>query len=84
MTEDYQRNRPGDHHRVSLVTDFEREVITRLARIESGVSRLQDDIEDHEKRIRFVEKRQWALGGMGVIMATLLGTFDLFRQIFHG
>ncbi|MES1994451.1 MAG: hypothetical protein V4457_12880 [Pseudomonadota bacterium] len=83
MTENYQRNRESDSHRVSLVTDFEREVITRLARIESGVARVQDDVLDHEKRLRFVEKRQWALGGMGAVVALAFAAFDVIRQTLY-
>lgn len=51
---------------------FENDVITRLARIETGVKRLQTDGEDFEKRTRKLERGQWMITGAGSLVAILL------------
>lgn len=52
------------------VNDFQSDVIERLARIEEHVTSSRARGEDHETRIRAVEKLQYALmGGSGILGA---------------
>ena len=48
--------------------DFEEQAIDRLARIETILTQLKDDIGKHEKDIAFLKRVVYmALGGIGLI-----------------
>jgi hypothetical protein len=50
---------------------FEEEVLQRLARIETYVEIAPVKFEDHEKRLRAVEKRQWMIAGAAGVFGAL-------------
>ncbi len=47
-----------------------------LARIDENVKSLVASKDDHEGRIRSVEKKQWALSGIGAAVATVISIFS--------
>jgi hypothetical protein len=51
---------------------FEEEVIDRLARIETTLESAAGSRQDHETRLRKVEKSQWLLFGGAACIAPLL------------
>ena len=54
------------------MTEFEQDVIKRLAHIEAEVSGLGDFRADHETRMRSLEKRSWIAVGFAAV-APFLG-----------
>lgn len=48
---------------------FEAEVLERLGRIEVHAEGAAKHVDDHETRIRVVEKRQWYIGGVAGVFA---------------
>jgi hypothetical protein len=57
--------------------DFQNEVIDRLARIETNQTAELAGRQDHEVRLRTLEKRQWFLAGVAAVAGTLLGKIGL-------
>lgn len=53
--------------------EFEQEVLDRLARIETRINNgITDKIQDHEKRVRFLERALWvAMGGFGLLQIAI-------------
>lgn len=57
------------------IASFEEDVIDRLARIEERVTASAAHGDDHEKRLRAVEVRQWAVAPVAATFGALLGPF---------
>jgi hypothetical protein len=60
---------------------FETDVIDRLARIEEHVTSVKVRADDHEGRIRSMEKRQWLLVGVAAAIAPLLSKLNIHLPI---
>lgn len=57
--------------------EFQRDVVQRLARIETHVEGLSAHKTDTETRIRTLEKRQWLIGGAAIVLGPLLTKLGL-------
>lgn len=64
--------------------EFERDVITRLARIETNAAAAATTTLDHEVRLRDLEKLAWRrAGAVGVISFTLALVGEWFSRHFN-
>jgi hypothetical protein len=59
------------------MTEYEQDVIDRLARIEERIDAFTASKIDHEDRLRTLEKRQWFLSGVAIVVGALLGKVGL-------
>ncbi len=58
-----------------MPTQLELDNAVRLERIDNNVKYLVKSREDHEVRLRSVEKKQWALSGVGAAVAAIISLF---------
>lgn len=58
------------------------EVLERLTRIETKIDSIIDRGDDHEKRIRRLERALWVAAGAGVAGGAVVG--NVARQIMGG
>jgi hypothetical protein len=63
------------------IVSFEDDVIDRLARIESNQSDRNAQTEDHEKRLRSVERRQWIFAGAAAALGPVLAKLGIHFPI---
>lgn len=57
-------------------------VVVSLARIEEQLKHMNERKDDHEKRIRTVEQRQWRfVGGLAVFSAAIGYFWKLFDKL---
>lgn len=59
------------------VKTFEEDVVERLTRIEEHTASGRVRVDDHEGRIRAMEKRQWLLAGAAVVLGPVLAKLGL-------
>lgn len=56
---------------------FERDVVERLARIETKSDAAVEAHRDHEDRIRGLERRMWTVGGAAAVVGAVLTKLSL-------
>ncbi len=65
----------GTSKGAAMPTQLELDNAVRLARIDDNVALLVASKDDHEGRLRSVEKKQWALSGVGAAVAAIISLF---------
>jgi hypothetical protein len=65
------------------VTDSVDQIPVVLGRIETKLDRALEDVEDHEKRLRRVERRQAAMSGASATLGALIGAVGSHFLIGH-
>ena len=62
---------------MALSNKEQREMYNAVIRIDTSLENLQKSAEDHEKRLRFLEKHYWIFFGIGIVITFILGNISL-------
>jgi hypothetical protein len=62
---------------MSTPTEFQADVIARLARIETHGEAAAEFVRDHETRLRVVERRQWLFAGAAMALQPVLAKLGI-------